>query len=119
MKLIDMILAVPFERVFEPIEIPQWPGTTGKLFVRTLSAIEDERRQDAARKAREDPSVCFLAEVAALVLVDENKELVFTTKEQIAAIAAKSSKPLEKIANKYYELRGSVDDAEKKSEPSA
>lgn len=122
MNLRDLILGVPFKPELKPVSVPQWPGTDGRLFVKSLTAHEHERYLKISNRHDNDDNVCFYAEVTALVLCDEHGAPIFTTPADAAALAGKDITPLQMVVDAFTEHVKAVAAQKKsmtgKSEPS-
>lgn len=110
------ILASKFERTLTPVNVPQWPATHGKLFIRNLTALEDEKRADVARRSMSDPKVCYAAELVALLAVDKDGVRAFEDPADVLALANGSPDPLDYIGGKYMETLRAAGEAPGKSE---
>lgn len=115
MNLRDAILATPYQPELAPVSVPQWAGTEGKLFVRSLSALEHERYLKLATRHETDDNLCFLAEVTALVLTDEQGKPVFTNPADVKQLAERDVEPLNTVASKFREHQKAVDAKKKMS----
>jgi hypothetical protein len=119
MSLKELILSTPDQEARQPIAVPQWPGTEGKLFIRNISALLDEQYTLMAIRYNKqletgEGDFCFTAEIAALVLVDEAGNRIFTSKEDIRALSEKSPEAVNQVANAFYALRDKRDESKKK-----
>jgi len=109
----DLILAASFTREKKPVSVPEWPGTDGTLFMRSLNALEYEQYVTIVRRPA-DASRCSAAEVAVLVLVDEGGTLLFKP-EDATALALKDPEPLETVLAAFSNWRYEQSEARKKS----
>jgi hypothetical protein len=101
LNLRELILATPFKPELKPVPVPQWPGTDGRLFVKTLSAHEHERYLKISNRHDTDDNVCFYAEITALVLCDEHGAPVFTSPADVTALAGKDITPLQIVVDTF------------------
>ena len=117
MDLQEQIFATTAQFVarVEPVTVAEWPGTDGKLYVRELSALEDEQFGDACRRSAIDGKTSVAAEAVVLALVDEGGKRIFTAKDAAARLAAGPVGPIDAVFSKFMELRPKKGDAEKKS----
>ncbi len=113
MSIRDEILATPYVRETVAIDVPQWPTTAGNLFLKTPTALQMDRYSALIRKADRDPNVCLGAEIAVLVVVDQDGSPVFTATDT-AKLGDGDPAPLNHIFDKWLSMRPKDGDAEKK-----
>jgi hypothetical protein len=100
MNLKHQILGTTFERVLEPINVPHWPGTEGKLFMRNLNALEAEQYGDFVTGHNLPQGTCVAAAVTSLVLVDADGKQVFSG-EDTAALSQLDESPLAFVFDRF------------------
>ena len=77
MSLREEILAAE-DRPREPVPTPEWPAADGKLFVRTISALEREHFSEAYRANGDGRIHNVTARFCVLCLCDADGRPVFT-----------------------------------------
>lgn len=112
MRLREHAFATPYERKRVAVTRATWPGLEGKLWIRSLNALENEQYLDTVRKSRTDRNVCLAAEVTALVTVDEQGQPVFDA-DDVAKLAQGDPWPVNAIFESFLEMRNAEDDAAK------
>lgn len=100
-----ILSAANFKRKDEPVSVPQWPGTEGKLFVRNFNAHETEQYRRIVSGEQRIPGVALAAQVAAFVLVDEHGSLLFTSDAELRKLSEGDPDPLETVLDKLGEIR--------------
>jgi hypothetical protein len=102
----DLILSAEPKPV-EPVEVEDWPETSGKLFVRTLPASDATKFEKAQEGER------FNVEFAALVLCDCAGRRVFAdTPEDIEAIGKLSAYAVGTVVNAGLRHNGLTTEAQ-------
>ena len=99
MNLHDTILAAD-DLPREKIEVPEWPGV--ELYVRTMSGVELARLQDVYANAKSSLAD-KTATLAVLTLCDAAGTRIFSD-EDTAAVAGKSGKALQRVAEVAHRL---------------
>lgn len=102
------------DQTLVPVPTPEWPSADGKLFARSLSALEMDRFQQRIRKAKEDQ--LFFNTRAVLVqlgTVAESGDQVFSPGD-VARLADRSAAPVERLWGAIWKASGQ-DEEDKKA----
>ena len=105
-----------------PVPTPEWPKVDGHIFVRTLSGTQRERYIESIRQTigsgKKATTKVLIAESGAKLAVqtmcDQRGELLFT-KEDVAALGAKSALALIRVVDASAKINGLSDDAEEEA----
>jgi hypothetical protein len=106
MPLRDDILAAQ-DRPIEPVATPEWPAVDGKLFLRTLSALEREHFAQSYRSNGDGKlggaRANVMARFCVLVLCDAQGQPVFTEADAVE-LGQKAGHVLDRIFNAARKL---------------
>lgn len=114
MNLAAQIHATPYKPTLASVDVPHWPNTAGKLFVRSLNSLQREQYGRLIANNATDRETPLLASIVVLVLVDEHGVPVFDKVDDAAKLGAKDAEPLRIIADAYAAHQRAVEAAEKK-----
>lgn len=103
----------------EPVDVPEWGGI---VHVRSLSALEREQYFDAIRRTegygKKERTIIIVqrstARLAWMTLCDEQGNRLFQSEGDIAVLARKSSRAMERVVKAAQRLNG-LDDEEENS----
>jgi hypothetical protein len=109
------------DRTVRPVSVPEWPGTEGKLFLRTLSGAEREEYESWAKVNAKGSGLTVLGKFLSLVLVDPAGQPVFS-EEDIPLLRQKNSSVILRLTDEAQQLNRlaaeDVEDLRKNSRPS-
>jgi|SRR5215831_13025656 len=104
MGLRDDILAAE-DRLRLPVPTPEWPAADGKLYVRTISALERERFSEAYRGNGDGRVRNVMARFCVLCLCDGDGRAVFTEADA-EELGRKAGHVVDRIFSAAQKLNG-------------
>lgn len=115
MELSNLIIASNDLGELKPVDVPQWPGTAGKLFVRHMTVKQKAVYIAEVDKLDKGKPCNFKVLVALYCLCDESGKRVFDD-TQLEALSGKSESAIDAIYQAWSTLERKSSEVDQKKD---